>query len=356
MGEVSWQELPGGMLDRIVRHKSDWSDLHVFHAIAVSGGLNAAARALRIDPSTVSRTLDQLEARLNTKLVRRTPQGITLTPAGERALLKVRTMEHLVADLERDIIDAEAGHPEGVVTISCSDAIGAYVLTPSLPSLLRENPKLDIGLDCGLWPDDPLTIDAEIALVYDAQPVAGYVTRTIAHVHYGLFGSKSFLKLYGAPTTVEEALRHPYLHHTAQRHTSGMARSIPDFQDLARRRLQTNSSAAVVEGVIAGTGLAALPTFLAATYPDLVMLSPPLPPICLSLVYHNDVARQPRIKTVLGWLEATFDASSHPWFRQEFTAPKDYFAHKSTGTEARPASDRKTAHALLQESLSASQG
>jgi DNA-binding transcriptional LysR family regulator len=315
-------------VERIVRHRSDWSDLHVFHAIAVCGGLNAAARALRIDPSTVSRTLEQLEARLNTKLFRRTTQGVTLTAAGERALVKVRTMEHLVADLEREVSDAEAGKPEGVVTISCSDAIGAYILTPSLPTLLRENPKLDIGLDCGLWPDDPLSTGAEIALVYGAQPSAGYVTRNIAYVHYGLFGSQSFLKLYGAPATVEEALRHPYLHHTAQRHTSGMKRSVPAFQDLARRRLETNSSAAIVEGVIAGTGLAALPTFLAAAYPDLVLLSPPLSPLSLSLVYHHDLVRQTRIKTVLEWLEGAFESQLNPWFRQEFVAPKDFAAQR----------------------------
>ena len=67
----------------LVRHRSDLSDLHVFYAVAIHGGLNAAARALRVDPSTVTRTLDQLESRLNAKLVRRSPQGVTLTRAGE---------------------------------------------------------------------------------------------------------------------------------------------------------------------------------------------------------------------------------------------------------------------------------
>ncbi len=311
-------------MERIVRHRSDLSDLHIFHAIAVSGGINAAARALRIDPSTVSRTLEQLEARLGTKLVRRTSQGVTLTKAGEMALARVRTIEHLVEDLEREIIESEVALPEGNVTISCSDAIGAYVLTPNLPTLLRENPKLDIGLDCGLWPDDPVTIDAEIALVYNSEPTAGFTMRTVAHVHYGLFCSKGFLKLYGAPQSVDEALRHPYLHHTAQKHTGHMERNVPAFQELARRRVETNSSAALIEGVLAGTGLAAMPTFLAATYPDLVLLSPPLPALSLNLLYHRDVERLPRVKTVLNWLADTFDPKSKPWFRQEFVTPKAF--------------------------------
>ncbi len=343
-------------MERIVRHRADLSDLHIFHAVAACGGLNAAARALRIDPSTVSRTLDQLEARLNTKLVKRTPQGVVLTKAGELAFVKVRTIEHLVADLEREIIDTEAGLPEGVVTISCSDAIGAYVLTPSLPPLLRENPKLDIGLDCGLWPDDPVTVDAEIALVYNCEQRAGYVNRTIAYIHYGLFGSESFLKLYGAPTTIDEALRHPYLHHTAQRHTSGMERSAPAFQDLARRRLETNSSAAVIEGVLAGTGLAAMPTFLAATYPDLVMLSPPLPALSLSLVYHRDIERVPRVKAVLAWLDEVFSPRDKVWFRQEFVAPKAFPTNVAAKTSQEPAATCKSPVAGLQKNRSASKG
>lgn len=308
----------------VVRHRSDLSDLHIFYAVAVCGGLNAAARSLRVDPSTVSRALDQLEARLNTRLVRRTAQGVVLTKAGEMALARVRTIENQIEELEREVLDSEATSPVGAVTVSCSDGVGAYLLTPALTQLLRENPKLDVRLDCGLWPHNPIEADSEIALNFNAEPIPGYVTRPVAYFHYGLFGTKSFFELYGMPQSLEEALRHPYLHHTAQTLTGNMARKVPAFQDLARKRIETNSSAAVVEGVLAGIGVAGMPTVMCALYPDLVMVGESFAPVELSLVYHRDIERIPRIKVVLKWLEAVFDQKTKPWYRREFVPPSEF--------------------------------
>jgi len=311
-------------LKAVVRHRSDLSDLHVFYAVAVCGGLNAAARSLRVDPSTVSRALDQLEARLNTRLVRRTAQGVVLTKAGEMALARVRTIESQIEEMEREVIDSESTSPTGAVTLSCSDGIGAYLLTPALTHLLRENPKLDVRLDCGLWPNNPLETDTEIALIFNAEPVSGYVSKPIAYFHYGLFGTQAFFELYGRPQSLEEALRHPFLHHTAQNLTANMPRKVPAFQDLARRRVETNSSAAVVEGVLAGIGIAGMPTVLASLYPELVMVGDSVEPLELSLVYHRNIERIPRIKVVLKWLEAVFDQKTKPWYRREFVPPHEF--------------------------------
>lgn len=328
--------LRGPYLKDVVRHRSDLSDLHVFYAVAVCGGLNAAARSLRVDPSTVSRALDQLEARLNARLVRRTAQGVVLTQAGELALARVRTIESQIAELEREVLDTEATAPVGSVTLSCSDGVGAYLLTPALTQLLRENPKLDLRLDCGLWPNNPLEADAEIALVFEAEPVPGYVSKPIAFFHYGLFGTQAFFELYGMPQSVEEALRHPFLHHSAQKLTSNMPRKVPAFQDLARRRIETNSSAAVVEGVRAGIGIAGMPTVLASLYPELVMIGDSTAPIELSLVYHRDIERIPRIKVVLKWLESVFDQKSKPWYRREFVPPSAFAPFMSGQTQNLP--------------------
>jgi hypothetical protein len=44
----------------------------------------------------------------------------------------------------------------------------------------------------------------------------------------------------------------------------------------------------------------------------------------LSLVYHRDIERIPRIKVVLKWLEAVFDQKTKPWYRREFVPPRDF--------------------------------
>ena len=308
----------------VVRHRSDLSDLHVFYAVAVHGGLNAAARALRVDPSTVTRTLDQLESRLNAKLVRRSPQGVTLTRAGEMALLRVRTIEHLVAELEAEIIDAESAVPEGRVTIGCPDGVGAYMVAPALRSLLQENPKLDIGIDCGLWQDHPLRSEAEVVLTYTEPTQSDTIAKELAHLHYALFASPKFLDLYGTPTTLDEFIRHTFIHHAAHTATDRMSARVPAFHELANRRLESNSSAAVLEAVKAGVGIAALPTAVLPFEPDLVMLGNPVPGARLWLVHHRETARIPRVRAVIDWLYEVFDPMRKPWFRAEFVHPSEF--------------------------------
>ena len=308
----------------VVRHRSDLSDLHVFYAVAIHGGLNAAARALRIDPSTVTRTLDQLESRLNAKLVRRSPQGVTLTRAGEMALQRVRTIEHLVAEMEAEIVDAESAAPEGRVTIGCPDGIGAYLLAPSLAGLLQENPKLDIGIDCGLWQDHALRSAPEIVLTYNEPNQSDTVGKELAHLHYALFASPKFLDLYGTPTTIDEFIRHTFIHHAAHTPTDRMSARVPAFHELANRRLESNSSAAVMEAVRAGVGIAALPTAALTVLPDLVMLGKPVPGARLWLVHHREVARIPRVRAVIDWLYEVFDPLRKPWYRAEFVHPSEF--------------------------------
>ena len=317
----------------LVRHRSDLSDLHVFYAVAIHGGLNAAARALHIDPSTVTRTLDQLESRLNAKLVRRSPQGVTLTRAGEMALQRVRTIEHLVAELEAEIIDAESAVPEGRVTIGAPDGIGAYLVAPFLAGLLQENPKLDIGIDCGLWQDHPLRSETEIVLTYTEPTQADAVGKELAHLHYALFASPKFLDLYGTPTTLDEFIRHTFVHHAAHTATDRMSARVPAFQELANRRMESNSSAAVMEAVRAGVGIAALPTAALTVQPDLVMLGKPVPGARLWLVHHRETARIPRVRAVIDWLYEVFDPVRKPWFRAEFVHPSE-FMHLLPGAPA----------------------
>src|SRR3954454_16773112 len=69
----------------------DWNDARFVLAVARAGGLVAAAKALRVDHSTVFRRLSGLESRLG-PLFERQPGGVYRpTPAGARAALAVST-------------------------------------------------------------------------------------------------------------------------------------------------------------------------------------------------------------------------------------------------------------------------
>ena len=309
----------------VTRRRADWSHLRVFFAVAETGGFNAAARSLRLNPSTVTRTIDELERQLNVSLFTRGPRGVTLTQAGLAAYQRVRTMEQTAAALELEIADAETV-PEGRVKLAAPDGLAGYFVSPHMPAFLRANPAIDLMIDCGLWPDRPLEGDADLTLTFSEPAYADAVGLTIAHVHYALFASQEYLDLYGAPTNVHEVLNHPYIHHVAQTHQKEIwgERAIA-FQTLTKRRIETNSSAVVVQAVKQGAGIGALPTAILGIEPSLVMLDlQPLPAAKLWLVHHRAVGESARIRAVINWLKGIFDPASAPWYRREFVHPRDF--------------------------------
>jgi DNA-binding transcriptional LysR family regulator len=307
------------------RRKADWNDLKVFLAVAQAGGVNAAARRLQVNPSTVTRALEDLERQLNAKLINRGPKGISLTEAGELALERVITMSRTAEALALEVGDSEAA-PVGCVRLALPDGVASLFVTPEMPEFLRAHPELDLRLDCGLWQEQPLKGEADLTITYTDPTQPDAVAITLAHIHYGMFASAEYLSLYGTPTTVEEVLKHPYIHHVAQTHQREIwSERAAAIQVLTHKRLETNSSAVVVQAVRTGVGIGGLPTGAVATEPNVVMLDiETVGPVKLWLVHHVDATRSARVRVVKEWLKSIFDRRTRPWFREEFVHPRDF--------------------------------
>lgn len=310
----------------IARRRADWSALRLFFAVAEAGGINAAARALKLSPSTVTRTLEELEHQLNVTLFVRSPRGVVLTEAGEMAYQRVRTMERTAATLEMEIGDLES-LPEGKVKLAVPDGVAGYFITPFMAEFLRANPALDLSIDCGLWPDRPLDGEAELTVTYNEPTAGDMIARPIANMHYACFASREYINLYGEPSGQEDLLKHPYIHHVAQTHQRDVwTERQKALQVLTPKRIQTNSSAVVVQAVKNGIGIAFLPTAILSVEPELVLLEgiPPVAPMKLWMVHHRDATRSARIRAVADWLRTIFDGRSRPWYRAEFVHPRDF--------------------------------
>jgi DNA-binding transcriptional LysR family regulator len=306
----------------VVRRKADFGELRLFWAVAEAGSFGAAARALGVSTSTLTRAVDNLESRLEVKLLVRTPQGVTLTVAGEGAFNRVETMERSAAALEMEL----AGHdkaPAGVVKLSAPDGIGGVFLTPFMPDFLRANPSIDLVFDCGLWPDRPLEGEVDVALTFTKPTQPEVVARPIAYFHYALFAAQSYFDLYGKPATLQESLSHPYVHHAAQVHQRDEKGSA--FQLMSRQRVRTNSSAVSFNAIREGAGIGGLPTAILSLDPSLVMLDViTMGPVALWLVQRQEIVKSARVRQVVAWLEEVFDQRTQPWYREEYISPTEF--------------------------------
>jgi hypothetical protein len=73
----------------------DWNDLVFFLELASQGRLMPAARRLKVDHTTVSRRISELEKDLAVRLFERKPDDFVLTEDGYRLLSVAKKMEVL---------------------------------------------------------------------------------------------------------------------------------------------------------------------------------------------------------------------------------------------------------------------
>jgi molybdate transport repressor ModE-like protein len=92
-----------------------WDDFRIVKAIADCGSLTEAAKALRINQSTVFRKLGQIEHRLDARLFKRNRSGYALTPRGEEMVRLAGRMEQDVAAFEHGNTSAAKSFVTGLV-------------------------------------------------------------------------------------------------------------------------------------------------------------------------------------------------------------------------------------------------
>ncbi|UQN08133.1 LysR family transcriptional regulator [Deinococcus sp. QL22] len=118
--------------------------LRAFVVAADSGSFGRAALVLRLSPSSVSESVQALEQVHGQPLFRRSPRGIVLTLAGERALPHARlTVQHsddfaLAIDEQRAL--------QGVLTVASFRSLGIHLLPPILKLLRRRHPELQVNV------------------------------------------------------------------------------------------------------------------------------------------------------------------------------------------------------------------
>ncbi|MBX3227157.1 MAG: LysR family transcriptional regulator [Labilithrix sp.] len=280
----------------------EWDLYRTFHAVAQSGGFAAAARALGVSQSTISRHVARLEGRAGTPLFERSMPGKT-TERGAALLDAVRPMVEVAARADAALETASA--IDGEVTITTVGEIVRWVLAPNLAPLYRAHPRLRVTLLASNEVHSLAGGEADVALRM-ARPARGeLVARRLAVASFALFAARSLRVDRDTPWLgVSGTLARVPEHRLAARALGGRAPRllVPDIDSLAT-------------AVAAGLGVAVLPRLYAAQRGDLVEVDPralggrevgPFAARALWLVVHRSKRDLPKIRAVVAWLDALF--------------------------------------------------
>ncbi len=119
----------------------DLNDIQYFAAVVEHQGFSAAARALNVPKSSVSRHMSNLEARLGVRLLERSTRSVRCTEVGTAFYDQCRTILSDLDAAERDVAVRRA-QPIGLVRMSCPTGLSQFVLAGILPGFLARYPKI----------------------------------------------------------------------------------------------------------------------------------------------------------------------------------------------------------------------
>jgi DNA-binding transcriptional LysR family regulator len=124
--------------------------LRVLREVAEAGSFSAAARGLGYTQSAVSRQVAGLEAAAGRRLFERRREGVRLTPAGVRLLVRATAVLAEIDAARRELDGlAEAAGP---VRLGAFASAGAALVPAALSALAREQPRLEVTLREGTTP------------------------------------------------------------------------------------------------------------------------------------------------------------------------------------------------------------
>jgi DNA-binding transcriptional LysR family regulator len=177
------------------------------------GSLSRAARALRVSPAAVSRTLSALERELGTSLLVRTTRTLAMTDEGSRFYAGAQRALREV-DEARGSVSARSG-VAGLLTVSAPTALGLGRLDASLPVLIARHPGLRIDLRLEDHVIDLVADGVDIAIRAGIAPPDN--TYVVAHrIGVGarvVVASPSYLKRRGEPVQPSQLARHATVSH-----------------------------------------------------------------------------------------------------------------------------------------------
>ncbi|MFZ3599388.1 LysR family transcriptional regulator [Streptomyces sp. BH104] len=248
----------GGVDPRRVRA----DDLRYLLAVARTGRLVAAADALGVDHTTVSRRIAALEKCLGLRLMERGTEGWALTEAGKAVSESARAIEDALARVADAVSGEDSPSLRGTVRVSAPDGFGTVIATPALARVRRSHPDLRVEL---ITATRQLTLHPsgfDLALAIGTPAGSRLVTEHLTDYALGLYASDEYLARCGAPASTAELRAHAlifYIESMLQVGDLDIERHLPG----ATPAFSSTNVFAQVEATRQGAGIGVLPAFLA---------------------------------------------------------------------------------------------
>lgn len=236
--------------------------MSAFVAVARNGGFAAAARALGMSSTAVSRHVAQLEQSLGVTLLRRTTRSVTLTESGARYLPQAAAILEEIERLHAQT-STRARKLQGSLRLSAPPGTASDLVVPLILDFAETHPDIDVELDLTERRVDLVAEGYDAAIRSGPLSDSRLIARRIATMRYGLFAAPAYLEARGTPHKPEDIAGHDCLywrsHYGDTPARWQFSRGGARHDVTIRARLRISGLNALREAALRGLGIAMLP-------------------------------------------------------------------------------------------------
>ncbi len=267
--------------------------------VANSGSFTQAAQKLCLTQSAVSRQIQQLESHFNVPLFLRTSRSLRLTPEGEQVLVSARSIFDQLKTLEERLTLQKRPF-----RIRMHVSLAVRWLLPKLSDFYLRHPEISLAIETVATEIVEPTSDSDAYILY--LPTASSDPDCLTLFQETLVPACA-PSLADAPRSVEELLRFPLLHRSADRQAwiewlaANDGKPLDDY-----RHIPFNLDELALDAAARGLGVAVTDMTLAAESIERGVLVVPFgQPLktggIYSLCLQPSAAAHPACTVVMGW-------------------------------------------------------
>lgn len=245
--------------------KSTLEEQQAFVTVVDSGSITNAAERLGITVSGVSRTLNRLERKLGTTLLRRTTRRLELTEEGETFLGHCRHILAAVDEAEEAMLDRHS-QPQGRLRINAAPSFMQFVIVPVIGEFRARYPGITLALDTHDRFVDLLEQRVDLAIRIGELEDSSLHARLLGYSPLRILASPAYLECHGAPKSIDDLKQHSLLGFNQLDHLNRWPLRHADGSLLAIiPTLAASSGSTLVELAVAGEGIVCLADFMTIT-------------------------------------------------------------------------------------------
>jgi DNA-binding transcriptional LysR family regulator len=225
-----------------------------FVRVVETGSFSGAARYIGVGQPAISKTIAQLEDRLQVRLLVRSTHGLTPTDAGLRFYERAKTAIHEADEAELEARGAGAGLT-GQLRVSAATTFARLLVVPRLPEFLTQHPDLEIDIVLDDRVIDLVSEGVDLSLRMGQLSDSSAVARRLARGRRSVIATPAYLEQAGFPAVPAELATHEAIVYSQLENNWMFRKDGAEASVAIRGRVRVSAAEGIRAAVLADMGL-----------------------------------------------------------------------------------------------------